>query len=186
MFNNMSLKNKLLSGGVGPMILVVVVGIVCWLSLNSLLNNSGWVEHTYRVIAKANEISKLVVDMETGERGFSLRARKNISNPLFLVRKGSKNRIKDLKNTVSDNPAQVKRLENIEAKIQSWFQDVANPEMALRREVVKGEEAVKEFKRLQSRIVVNKFSTNFALELLILIRNSRLKETTGRYHTEKF
>ena len=46
-----------------------------------LINTMNWVEHSERVIGSANEISKQMVDMETGMRGYLLAVAAGNSKP---------------------------------------------------------------------------------------------------------
>ena len=53
-----------------PLVLsVALAGIFFW-QINRLLSAAGWVEHTDEVIAQANLAQKLLIDMETGVRGY--------------------------------------------------------------------------------------------------------------------
>ena len=97
------------------------------------LNN--WVEHTYKVIMHAEEILAAAVDMETGMRGYLLSGKEEFLDPYKSGRQQFSELVSELKKTVSDNPAQVKLLGDIEKNIAAWQTDVTEPTIALRREI---------------------------------------------------
>ncbi len=67
---NIPLGMKIGLGSVGPLVLVVLLGSVTTLSIRSLSETRAWVEHTHEVIEGTLGIEKLILDLETGERGF--------------------------------------------------------------------------------------------------------------------
>jgi len=151
--NDMGLKNKITLGSCAPIILVAIMGFVAYQSINSLLQTAGWVKHTHEVIEHAMTIEKLIVDMETGERGFLIAGKDEFLEPYNNGKAAMVKVIKETKELVSDNPKQVGRLEVIESAIAGWHQNAANPEIAERRQVVVGAEAAATFKKLQGRTV---------------------------------
>jgi len=64
---------------------------------------SAEVEHSYRVMNLAGDIQKLMVDMETGQRGFRVTGEKQFLLPYFEALKDISNKINELKALVSDN-----------------------------------------------------------------------------------
>ena len=94
-----------------------------------------WVDHTYQVIAKAKDILAAAADMETGMRGFLLAGREEFLEPY----RGGATRfdalIEELRQTVSDNPAQVTLLDEIKQNIDGWRNDVTEPMIDLRNKI---------------------------------------------------
>ncbi len=99
----------------------------------------GWVDHTHKVLAKAQLILAHAVDMETGMRGFLLAGEDEFLEPYNSGKEGFFTEVRKLQETVSDNPPQVERLKAIEAGIQEWIDNVTEPAIAKRRQVVAGE-----------------------------------------------
>ena len=102
---------------------------------NEIQDALNWVEHTHLVIAEANQILAAAVDMETGMRGFLLAGKEEFLEPYV----GGQARFKDLSSelarTVSDNPAQVELIGEIQDNIGAWRKNVVEPMIALRREI---------------------------------------------------
>nr|WP_315399553.1 response regulator [uncultured Duganella sp.] len=85
-----------------------------------LVTTMNWVEHSERVIGNASEISKEMVDMETGLRGYMLAGEENFLQPYVLSKPKVNASIASLLKLVEDNPAQVDRLRTILAQHQQW------------------------------------------------------------------
>jgi len=98
----------------------------------------GWVGHTHEVLASAQRALAFAVDMETGMRGFLLAGSEEFLDPYKGGKMGFYQEIKSLKKTVSDNPAQVARLDEIEKLIKGWNAKVTEPAIAKRRSVKRG------------------------------------------------
>ena len=87
-----------------------------------LVTTMNWVEHSERVIGNASEISKEMVDMETGLRGYMLAGEESFLQPYVLSKPKVAASIASLLKLVEDSPAQVDRLNAILAQHQQWDQ----------------------------------------------------------------
>ena len=105
------------------------------LEAKSIRTNVDWVRHTYEVVGKANDILAAAVDMETGMRGYLLAGKEDFLDPYKGGEKKFYEQVAELKKTVSDNPAQVQLLGEIEQNIRGWQQDVTGPMIELRRKI---------------------------------------------------
>ena len=135
MFGNLKLRTKILLGSGLPLLLVVALGIVTTNSVKSLLNSSHWVEHTHEVIASAELIQASAVDMETGARGYLLAGEDTFLYPYTNGQEVFRKTLTALKETVSDNPVQVKLLDDVTSTIADWRTNAVEPAIALRREI---------------------------------------------------
>ncbi len=135
LFKNLSLKAKMLFGGVAPLIFVVILGVIIYTSVSSLLRSNKWVDHTHNVIQKAMKIEAAAVDMETGMRGFLLAGKDEFLEPYDGGGKRFDALVASLKETVNDNPAQVKLLDEIYNNIHDWKSNICEPNIALRKQV---------------------------------------------------
>ncbi|WP_332856075.1 CHASE3 domain-containing protein, partial [Duganella sp. S19_KUP01_CR8] len=103
-----------------PLVAGVVSAAVFVVLLAYLIAATRWVEHSERVIGNANEISKQMVDMETGLRGYMLTGEQSFLQPYVLSKPKAGAGIDALTALVSDNPAQVDRLRTIRAQQLQW------------------------------------------------------------------
>ncbi|MFL9709627.1 response regulator [Methylobacillus sp. Pita1] len=114
-FKRILRRNIMLPLGVG----IASAALFVVLILN-LLDSMNWVEHTERVIGKAQEISKLTVDMESGMRGYLLSKDDNFLAPYLLSKPKIQAEISTLTVLVSDNPTQIDRLKRTQTYIDQW------------------------------------------------------------------
>ncbi|MET0319774.1 MAG: response regulator [Duganella sp.] len=103
-----------------PLAAGVVSAGVFVILLIYLITTMNWVEHSERVIGSANEISKEMVDMETGLRGYMLAGDEAFLEPYVLSKPKAAASIETLLKLVEDNPAQVDRLRTIQAQHLGW------------------------------------------------------------------
>ena len=103
-----------------------------------ITDNTGWVEHTYKVIATTNDILASAVDMETGMRGYLLAGKNEFLDPYKAGQKKFSELVASLSKTVDDNPAQVQLLGEARATIDAWQEKVTEPAIALRQKVGAG------------------------------------------------
>ncbi len=133
MFKGMGLRAKMLIGNCIPLILVVILGAFIYTSINSLLENIKAVDHTHEVIQTAMNIEASAVDMETGMRGYLLAGQEGFLAPYIDGGKRFNTLIAEQKQIVSDNPAQVQLLTEVQDNINAWKNDVTEPTIELRR-----------------------------------------------------
>ena len=155
----MNILNKLkisvkLYGGFGLVLaLMAIVSTVTFFSINSLVTSSKWVNHTYEVIRTAESVGAAMVDMETGQRGFMVAGKDEYLEPFNNGKKNFNKLITEGQELTSDNPTQVDRWKKVAAMKERWLAEAANPEIAARREVTKGAEAIQQFKKISARTV---------------------------------
>ncbi|MGL1862174.1 MAG: CHASE3 domain-containing protein [Pseudodesulfovibrio sp.] len=94
-----------------------------------------WITHTYEVIMEAKDILADAVDMETGMRGYLLAGQEQFLDPYTNGSAKFDKSVAALKQTVSDNSAQVKRLDQMQTTIDEWRKQVVEPVIQLRRDI---------------------------------------------------
>lgn len=91
------------------------------------------VDHDMKVHDLTYEIENIMVNMETGQRGYVITGQESYLDP-YNTGVQQKNVLKDqLAVLVSDNPAQLALLEEISAKTNDWVQVAGEPVIALRK-----------------------------------------------------
>ncbi len=104
-----------------PLILMgLLTGALLW-QINRLLTLSRWVEHTDEVIAQVNLVEKLLVDMETGRRGYLLTGKPEFLEPYNQASTRVAPEFDRLRQLVSDNPEQIRRLDEVGAILPEWL-----------------------------------------------------------------
>lgn len=98
-------------------------------------DSAQWVTHTYRVIIMAKDLLAAAADMETGARGYFLAGKESFLDPYKAGRANFDALVDELSTSVSDNPAQIKLLEQVDVVIHDWEKKVIHPTIELRRQI---------------------------------------------------
>ncbi len=118
---------------VAPLALLGVLALVFLGQILDLLSAAKWVAHTDQVIGDGNALLKLIVDGETGMRGYLLTNDPAFLEPYHAGEAGSTAAFDDLTQLVSDNPPQVERLKAVRAAHADW-QEYVRRGITLRRD----------------------------------------------------
>lgn len=144
----MKIKTQLLIGNGIILILLCLISTTVLFSIYKLLDNTKWVEHTYKGIGKANLLTGYMIDQETGMRGFAVSGDEEFLEPYISGKKGFDNLIAELKNTVSDNPPQVQKLNEVELIANEWRSRIAEKYIGLRTDILAGEDLEREISNI--------------------------------------
>ena len=134
-FQDIKTKPKILIGVLSPLVLLLALGGVAVFSINSLLTTNKMVDHTYNVLEEAASIVASAVDMETGMRGYLLAGKEGFLDPYKGGEAATYKTIDQLQQTVSDNPGQMARLDEVRETLKGWQENVTEPTIALRRQI---------------------------------------------------
>ena len=106
--------------------------------------------HTYQVIQRADHILQALINMETGQRGYVITGKDAFLEPLTEGRQAFARSFEAIRDLTSDNPAQQRRLQDLDAAMKLWQQQAVEPSLALRREVNAGSKTMDELVRFES------------------------------------
>lgn len=135
MWSSLKTKNKVLVGVMSPLSLLVVLGSIVYYCVNSIVSTAGWVDHTRVVLSDAKEVLAAAVDMETGMRGYLLSGKEEFLDPYKSGEGRAYAMIAELQNTVSDNPGQVARLDEVRRVLKDWQSNVTTSTIDFRRQI---------------------------------------------------
>ncbi|BBP43677.1 CHASE3 domain-containing protein [Thiosulfativibrio zosterae] len=152
-FKNLKVGNKLGLGFGLTLILVTTLSVISYSSINSMIQTSGWVDHTHKVIRVGESLSASMVDMETGLRGFLVTGNEEFLEPYFAGDKQFKTLVQKGAELTSDNPAQVKRWANVADMKKLWLEKWAEPQIAQRKIITQGEKSLANFKQVSARLL---------------------------------
>jgi len=146
--NKLNIRLKVILGYAVILLLMVAVSTIAYKNIKSLIDTSSLVVHTTEVISIANKINANIVDMETGKRGYLITGVESYLEPYHDgVEKFDKNFIKGI-NLTQDNQEQNIRWKTIKTLKEKWIIESALPEIKLRKEVNKGQNAITNFKAI--------------------------------------
>ena len=110
------LRRLLLAPTLGLLIIISVLALSVW----QLKRSADWVDHTDQVIANVNRVQKLVIDAETGARGYELTRNPVFLEPWNFSQQQLRNELKNLRVLVADNSEQQTRLDSIQEHFEDW------------------------------------------------------------------
>ncbi len=134
-FANLGTRDKVYLGVSAPLALLFIIGLIGVLTVNTITETSDRIEKVDTVLKQAADVSAAAVDMQTGMRGYLLAGQDEFLEPYNRGAATTFEKIDALAEQVADNPAQVKRLERAKQILQDWQTQVAEPAIALRRQI---------------------------------------------------
>ncbi len=135
-FRDLKVGAKINGGFILVLGLMAIASVVVLFRMTSLTNSFNFlVEHDQPVLANAALLEKLVIDMETGQRGYIIVGKDEFLEPYNNGLTEFARIIEIEKELVSDNPPQLALLEEIEELQLLWVQVAAEPEIAKRDEL---------------------------------------------------
>ena len=136
--NMRSIQAKLILGfALGPIILAII-GWVAYTNTIALVDGLNRQQHSYQVLQQAELVSKLLVDAETGQRGFLLTGAERYLQPYTAAIAALGPNITRLADLTADSPRQQTRLPTLRELFRQRTDELAET-IALRKE--KGPEA---------------------------------------------
>ena len=112
----------------GLLLLVVVAAFtVLLVAVEDLRTSQRSTEHSQEVLATANELERLVVDLETGQRGFVITGDPQFLDPWYAARTALPRQSRTLEQLVADDPVQRSRARRITQEAASYLSDYSEP-----------------------------------------------------------
>jgi len=99
--------------------LLLVAGLLLW-QVNDLLESSEWVAHTNQVIMQADRSFVLLIDMETGLRGYLLTGDLRFLQPYKEADHKIDRAFDQVRTLVSDDHAQLVRMDELGPLVNEW------------------------------------------------------------------
>jgi methyl-accepting chemotaxis protein len=98
--------------------------------------------HTYQVLGEAGSVLESLINVETGQRGYSLTGKDASLEPYRDGVQSFARHLARIRELTSDNPTQQARLKALEEAQQQWMKQAIEPAIALRRASVDAPEAM--------------------------------------------
>jgi len=106
-------------------ILTAITNLLSQSSTNALVKSVAWITHTYKVKEDLAEVEKLLVDAETGQRGFIFTGKEEFLEPYNNSIKLIDDNLVELRTEIRDNPDQLRRLASVEDLTQQKLNELA-------------------------------------------------------------
>lgn len=118
--NSKKIRNALIRAVTIPAALLFVLSAVFIYQTNHLLVLSRYVEHTESVLREAYETQKLILDMETGLRGYVINRDTIFLTPYLRARDEVDSHLQELTRLVANDSRDVRRMAEITILTKSW------------------------------------------------------------------
>ena len=119
MVHSVSFKSKLTAGLAAASSILIVVAILSYLSLARNVEDRRWVNHTYAVLEKLDDLEATMIDAEAGQRGYLLAGDESYLQPFDYGRDHASEKLRELRELTADNLNQLRVLNRLEPLIQA-------------------------------------------------------------------
>ncbi len=113
----LSFRSQVLAGFAVSILLVFIVAVLSYNSINQLENDTEMVDHTQKVIKTSTNLLQELIDGETAMRGYCATNKKVFLDPYNAAIPAIHSNLEDLRSLISDNPIQVKRLDSLNTTV---------------------------------------------------------------------
>jgi methyl-accepting chemotaxis protein len=110
MFGNWTVGRRLVAAFGLAALTLVVIALFSYRNASRLIENDGWVAHTYQVRTELADLLSELKDAETGQRGYLITGEDSYLAPYQAALPAIKGTLEDLRKLSSDNPDQQRRL----------------------------------------------------------------------------
>ncbi|HCY85008.1 MAG TPA: histidine kinase [Desulfobacteraceae bacterium] len=149
--HHLKFKTKLYLGYASILLLMILLAVTVYVGLTRLEGDRKWVNHSYKTIEAIQKCGALLVDMETGVRGFLVSGNEAFLEPYEEGDSAFAKIWEYGKELTRDNYVQTQRWEKLKDRKEKWQKTVAVPEITMRRKVREGEAAMESFEALSFR-----------------------------------
>jgi methyl-accepting chemotaxis protein len=108
-----------------PVVLMAAVGALLFAQVNQLVELTNWVDHTDKVIANANRVERLLVDRESGLRGYLSTGVDGFLDPYTQASNELPAALERMESFVADNRTQTRRAARLRQLAGRWESEFA-------------------------------------------------------------
>ncbi len=119
-----TIGRRVVAGYAVALVLMSAVGFVSFTNTQTLVSNSGWVEHTHEVIAETDGILLALKDAETGQRGYVITGVGTYLEPYTRAETAMVEHLEKIRSLTSDNAVQQERLDELEPLVEAKFAEM--------------------------------------------------------------
>jgi len=121
LFEQKIFRRVLIYNLIAPLALVITTGVVFTLLMFHLLSSSQLTDHTDLVMSQSNKVLRLIIDAETGLRGYLITGETSFLEPYDRATQTFDSAMTELKKEVQDSPLQVGRLDRVLGRYEMWL-----------------------------------------------------------------
>ena len=138
MLANLNISQKLYAGFGVVLLIILVLVLSTWRGFDQVERAVRLNIHTYDVINESADLLANLINIETGARGFVITGRDQFLGPMESGEREFQALMAQLRQLTRDNPAQQRRLSELQALHDQWLGEDINGNLELRRQVSAG------------------------------------------------
>ncbi len=180
--NSPSLSARMIAASVVLAVLVAASFAILISAVSALDEARDREAHSKDVTSAIVRVEKLVIDLESGVRGFALSGNLRLLRPYTQASAELPRRLDALERLVAGNPAQARRARNLRTAIQVYVRDYANLIVDIARDnrAAAGSLVAAEEGRRHTRLINSRFSDLRSAEDAVAVASAASAETQSR------
>ena len=133
MFDNLSIRNKLVAGFGAIVAIILCLLILAYNNFARLSEANLWNRHTLEVLRELDSISTSVLQIQSSTRGYLLTANENLVTPIRNEYETARAHLKRTQTLTVDNGQQQERLRKLDTLLVTWMEQAVLPQIERRR-----------------------------------------------------
>ncbi|MBF0195342.1 MAG: CHASE3 domain-containing protein [Magnetococcales bacterium] len=182
---NITLQTWILSGYAITLVAILIYGWSMFYSHQELQKSNQRLEQNHLIMVQAIALTRQVVDMETGLRGFLITGDEDFLEPYRSGRLSLATSISDLSRLIQDDIGQLNTLAEIERIVSEWHLRIANPEIHLRYQINRGELPLIRVSEVVQKRIGKKLMDTVRQHINAFISHEQKRNERRRLATEK-
>lgn len=180
MQESIKFKRNLITGFGFSLLILIISSGASFISIRGLLNNNNWVNHTQEVIYNLNEASGIMVDAQTGVRGYIITGDKSFLAQYENAEGNADGFFNKLQLLTDDNDLQQQNLNELKPLRTAFFDYLATRVENKENGVISNASDLLEGKRLmdEMRTIIKRIDT---IEQKLLVERIETSEKFGIY-----
>ncbi|HEX8989669.1 MAG TPA: CHASE3 domain-containing protein, partial [Rhodocyclaceae bacterium] len=138
MFKKLKIGGRLRLGFVAVIALMLLMAGVTFVNLGRMEESNRWNTHSYQVLQESGGLLLALVNIETGQRGYSLTGAEASLEPLNAGKTAFEKHLEKIRSLTADNAKQQERLQKLAESYQRWMSGAVEPAIQLRRDIARG------------------------------------------------
>lgn len=118
--NQREFRRVLFRGLLFPLVSAFLLALLIAWQIRALLDMSTWVDRSQQVISQSHRVQKLLMDMETGVRGYALTRSREYLAPYEEARIELGSALAKMKQLLADQPQEMPHVKKVEALAEEW------------------------------------------------------------------
>ncbi|MBD0405307.1 CHASE3 domain-containing protein [Flammeovirga sp. EKP202] len=122
--NNINITTQILIG-----FAIVTASAIISISIshnnsNKIINSADWVVHTHEVLTQLGNIEALLVDLETGQRGFLITGKSEYLEPFIHSKRIIDQELNSIRELTADNSRQTPRIDSLKLTVNKKIEEL--------------------------------------------------------------